>query len=199
MKVVNLVVEDRLSEAVLKRIMNDFKLYPGTSFGLQGNGYIKKRIHAFQQAARYTPYIVLTDLDDNPCPPQLIHSWLGAAIVEPKFLFRIAVREIETWLLADKPNITSYLGVSEHCIPNDVERQISNPKEFLIDLAKRSRKKDIKEDIAPSNRSSAKYGKNYNGALIKFVSQIWNYNTAKHHSPSLDSALGAISRFAANS
>jgi len=35
----------------------------------------------------------------------------------PNFLFRVAVREVEAWLLAHREGIARFLGISEHLVP----------------------------------------------------------------------------------
>jgi len=195
MKHVNLVVEDLLSEAVLRRLLRDLNVSIATCYGLQGNNYIRQRLRAFYKASQYMPYVILTDLDNNPCPPQLISNWGQGLNPSGAFIFRVAVKEVESWLLADRTNFAAYLGISPARIPNDVEG-ITNTKEFLINLAKGARKKQMREDIAPLAGSFGKRGKDYNGALIRFVRQHWDYNTALTCSQSLNGTVKAISQFA---
>jgi len=195
MKTINLVVEDVLSAAVLRKILSDCNLSAGTCYGLKGNSYIKKKIHAFYNASKHVPYIVLTDLDNTPCPPTLINEWFKNISIPKSFIFRVAVKEVESWILADRCNFAKYIGISDTAIPHSVEN-IPNPKEFLINLARKSPKRDIREDIVPLTGSSAKRGRNYNGSLIKFVNSSWNYQAATKYSKSLNGAINAIKRFA---
>jgi hypothetical protein len=66
-----------------------------------GYGYLKKNIRAFNHAARGMPFLVLTDLNSTECPPTLIKKWLPYP-KHPNLLFRVAVREVEAWLLAHR-------------------------------------------------------------------------------------------------
>jgi len=99
---IHLVVEDDLSDAVLRKILressNNFTV--GSSFGKCGYGYIKQKIHAFNNAAKGTPFLVLSDLEAE-CAPIQIKEWLPVPR-HHNLLFRITVREIESWLLADR-------------------------------------------------------------------------------------------------
>jgi hypothetical protein len=55
--------------------------------------------------------VVVADLDrDHDCAPRLVGEWLG----EPSALmcFRVAVRAVEAWLLADDEAIAGFLGVA---------------------------------------------------------------------------------------
>jgi hypothetical protein len=75
---INIVVEDRLSEAVVKAVLsqsekkfNVVKRFPDLKriHSSSGFGYIKIKISGFNKAARGIPFLVLTDLDDYECPP----------------------------------------------------------------------------------------------------------------------------------
>lgn len=194
MKPVNLVVEDILSEAVLRRILTDLKVPVATCYGLQGNNYIRQRIRAFNAAAQYAPYIILTDLDNNPCPPQLVSNWMQGITPSVDFIFRVAVKEVESWILADRVNFAGYLGVSLVRIPLSTETLV-NPKEFIVELATHARKREIREAIAPQAGSFGKRGKDYNGALIRFVQRSWDYSAASQRSKSLSGILRITSQF----
>lgn len=192
----NLVVEDYLSEAVVLKILcaSGRPFAVGTRYlGRQGAGYIKKRICGFNRAAKATPFLVLTDLDDETCAPQLLQSWLS----EPpnrNLIFRIAVREVEAWLLAHRDGIATFLGIQRDLIPSNVE-SLKNPKEVLIDLARKSRRGDIRKDIVPSDGSNRVQGPDYNGRLIRFVEESWSPVQAMKNSQSLSSAARALASF----
>lgn len=193
---VNLVVEDFLSEAVVLKILRESgrPFAVGTRYlGRQGAGYIKKRIRGFNRAANATPFLVLTDLDDEMCAPQLLQNWLS----EPpsrNLIFRIAVREVEAWLIAHRDGIATFLEIQRELIPSNVE-EIENPKEALIGLARRSRRGDIRKDIVPPDGSNRVQGPDYNGRLIRFVEESWNPERAMKNSRSLLRAISALKSF----
>lgn len=189
---IDLAVEDDLSEAILRQLLksNGDKFEVRACHKRGGFGYFKKRIHGFNAAAKIFPFFVLTDLDKEECPPVLIKEW-GLEKRNPNLIFRIAVREVEAWLLADKTNFASYIGVSKDLFVNNVEK-ISDPKQALINLARRSHKRKIKDSLVPEENSTAKIGKNYNPCLIDFVNNKWDYSGAAKKSPSLMKALEAI-------
>jgi len=192
---INLVVEDPLSEAILRTILRQSG-HPysiGTCFGQGGFGYIKKRIRGFNKAAKGTPFFVLTDLDKNECPAVLLKEWLSEP-QHPNLLFRIAVREVESWLLAHRDGLSGFLGVRVASIPEDVDA-IDDPKQFLINLARKSRYRPLREDIVPSPRSTASVGPDYNGRLISFVQNHWKASVAMRYSSSLKRAVHAVRNF----
>ena len=190
-----IAVEDYLSEAVLKVMFKQStRAYEVSNcLGRQGSGYLKKKIKGFNQAAKGMPFFVLTDLDQTDCPPLLIDKWLSIPKHE-NLLFRIAVREIESWLLAHRTAIASFFGVRKNLLPSDPDN-LGDPKGFLIRLATKSRKSELKKAIVPANGSTAKIGPDYNGTLISFVRDSWQVKEASKFSPSLRKAFNAIEKF----
>jgi hypothetical protein len=190
---INIVIEDDLSEAVVRRILNDFSIFAiGYSYGKGGFGYIKQKLQAFNNAARGTPFIILVDLEAE-CPPKQIREWLTMPI-HPNLVFRVAVNEVESWLLADRRGFASFLGINQETIPKNTD-EIDYPKRYLIDLVRRSRKRGLREAIIPSPNSTARVGPDYNGQLSFFVLNIWNIREAMLHSDSLQRAVNAINNF----
>jgi len=192
---INLIVEDTLSEALLVQVLVQSKsnLKVATTLGLEGFGYIKRTINGFNKTAGGMPYLVLTDLDEYSCPKALLNSWLSAPL-HRNMLFRVAVREVESWVLADRTNIASYLSVAKQKIPQRPD-ELEDPKQFLINLARKSRKRTIREGIAPLPFSTAKIGRDYNGLLTAFVATNWKLANAKDNSVSLSRAVKRISEF----
>lgn len=192
---INLVYEDALSEAVLRKLIaSSGKNYQiGISYNGYGWGGIKNKIKGFNNAAIGMPYLVLTDLDQYECPPVLIRDWFDSNI-HNNLLFRVAVKEVESWLLACRDSFADYLGVSNLKIPVDVDA-IQDTKQFLINLARRSRKRRIKLDVVPQEGSTAKVGPAYNDRLIYYVENIWDVNVACQNSLSLRKAFTAINNF----
>src|SRR5215216_3086937 len=97
---VHLAVEDDLSESVLRRLLRDSNrdYSVGTVFARGGFGYLRSRVRNFNAAAvAGTPIILLTDLDNSLCPTELIQDWLEAQ-PHANLIFRVAVREVESWL-----------------------------------------------------------------------------------------------------
>ncbi|PSB18801.1 hypothetical protein C7B65_13570 [Phormidesmis priestleyi ULC007] len=192
---INLAVEDDLSEAVLKEILKQSKrpFSVGTCLKRQGYGYLKKNLPGINKAAKGLPYLVLTDLDKAECPLALISEWLSQP-KHPNLIFRVAVTEVEAWLLAHREAYAKFLGISVSLIPDNVDA-VPDPKQLLIDLTRRSRKRTLRDAIVPAPKSSAKIGRDYNGQLIQFVQQNWKVELAKTHSPSLERAVNAIVNF----
>jgi hypothetical protein len=192
---INLVFEDVLSGAVMDKILaaSRQRYLVGVRYNGGGFGWIKKRIGGFNNAAKGMPYFVLTDLDTSQCAPALIRQWLHAP-KNPNLLLRVAVREVEAWLLGCRESFATFLSIPENRISVDVD-EISNPKEFVVNLARRSKKREIRAAIVPEDGSTAKIGPDYNGRLMHFVERSWDPAVAKVHSPSLRRTIDALDGF----
>lgn len=192
---INLAVEDDLSEIVMRTVLGhvDREYEVATVYGRGGFGYLKKTCPGWNAGAPYMPYLLLTDLDSYPCPPALLNDWLKVPM-NPNFVFRIAVKEVEAWLLADRGNMAKFLSVSDAIVPGNCDL-IANPKRALVQLARRSRSRAIREGIPPRNGSTASQGGGYNSLLIPFVRDVWNIETARAASPSLNGAVQKLIAF----
>ncbi len=62
--------------------------------------------------------------------------------------FLLWVRHVEAWLLADRERISAFLGVGTVKVPRDPET-LEDPTRTLVDLARQSRRRDIREDMVP--------------------------------------------------
>jgi len=192
---INLVFEDALSEAVLKEMLKQSQrpFSVGNCLNQRGYGKIKKIISGLNYAAKGMPYLVLTDLDKAECPLVIISEWLTQP-KHPNLLFRIAVKEVEAWLLAHREAFAEFLGISVSLIPANVD-EIPDPKQLLIYLAKKSKKRNLRDAIVPDRNSTAKIGKDYNGQLIQFVQNNWQVEAAQVNSRSLQRAMNALINF----
>jgi hypothetical protein len=192
---VNIAVEDELSEVALRRILQDIKSYAlGTAYRRGGFGYLRKTIYGWNQAARGTPFVVLTDLDKYLCPAELIADWLPVP-KHPNLMFRVAVREVESWLLADRGSLSRFFAVPISAMPLNSD-DLPDAKAALVDLGRKSKSKLIRDSIVPRRGSTAKQGPGYNGCLGEFVREHWDINAASANSPSLARTIKRISSFA---
>jgi hypothetical protein len=193
----NIVFEDSLSEAVIERLLKLSPLNVSIVRRINGHGcgYIRTKIPSFFSAAVHQqPFLVLMDSDQEDCALRLLDSLVPNDKRNKKCLFRIAIREVESWLLADYHGISRFFGISETRINRSPET-LADPKDHLIQLARKSRKKDIANTIAPGIGTSAVIGPEYNQTLLPFVRNIWNINAAAKRSESLRRAIEAIIAF----
>jgi hypothetical protein len=191
--IIHLVVEDvltaRMAEKLIARSNRGFQV--GRTDIRRGFGNIKNSIVNFNQAAQRTPYLIITDLDSHPCPVQMRREWFIRS-QHPNLIFRIAVREAEAWLLADRQRFANFLYVSKDVVTRDPET-LPDPKSTLMQIVKRSKKRNVREDILPEG--DAKIGPNYNVRLSDFVVNHWDIATARQNAPSLERAMCALETF----
>ncbi|MFQ5587739.1 MAG: hypothetical protein ACE5F7_02775 [Nitrospiria bacterium] len=193
---ITLAVEDSLSEAVAKKILlqSQKEYHVVQCLGKNGFGYLKSKINAFNQAAKGMPFFVLTDQDSTKdCPPSKISKWLNQPR-DPNLIFRVAIMEIESWVMAHRTAISGFLSVPLNHLPQETD-SIQDPKQALLSLVKKSRSHRLKTDLLPQPGSTAKVGPYYNNRLIQFVRNEWNAYQASENSESLKKALVCLHKF----
>jgi hypothetical protein len=180
-----LAVEDELSESVGSRLLHEafgeHRLF--TPLRRNGNGYLRSRLGKFCEMAVQNIVVLITDLDRASCAATLKQDWLNAREQPKGLLFRVAVREVEAWLMADRSAFSRFLGVKESIVPEDVEG-LSDPKEKILHLAKQA-KPEVKEDLLPRRGVMARQGTGYNMKLGEFVSNHWCPQRASINADSL--------------
>jgi hypothetical protein len=188
MPYIHLATEDILTEVVGLKLIANF--LPGfevdLKLGKKGNSLLKAKIAIYCNMAQRTPFLLITDLDDTECPPLLISSWLGCVRPPENFMFRVAVREVEAWLMADEVAIKPLLGQRAKLPPNpDV---VPDPKEFLLNLARKA-PRDVRRDLLPEGGSIASQGIGYNQRLCNYVNNSWSPARARERSESLSRVI----------
>ena len=145
----------------------------------------------FCEMAHRGPVLVITDLDTNTCPSALRKIWLQRLPHPPGLLLRVAVREIEAWLLADHDAVVALLGKqAERRLPDDPDK-IPEPKDLLLELARRA-PLDVRLDLRAEAGAIARQGLGYNHRLRDLVSSLWRPDRAAERSPSLRRAIARI-------
>lgn len=191
---INTVCEDFLSEVVVEKIIGSF----GDRFKIcnryitDGNSRMKRNLRGYSQASAYTPFCIVTDLDNETCAPALITSWANKIQLNDNLIFRVAVREIETWVMADRNAFSKFSGIPLRRIPLDLET-VTDPKATLFSLVENYGKKTIRQDLLPAD-ATATVGPGYNLVLSEFVYKSWDPNRAQLNSNSLYRMIRHLSR-----
>jgi len=194
---ISCAVEGVVDETVLKRLAIETGIKIGTVYGKNGKSYLEKRIEGFNNAAKHSPWIVLIDLDrDAECAPPLREKWLPSPAIH--MYFRIAVRAVGAWLLADIEKIADFLCVPQSSIPSHPE-ELEDPKSQLIDIAARSRKQIIRQEMVPRPNSGVKVGPGYTSLLIEYIQERWRPSIAARRAPSLNSCIKRLRMIPYNS
>ncbi|MDM8556682.1 hypothetical protein QUF75_18305 [Desulfococcaceae bacterium HSG7] len=160
-----------------------------------GYGAIKSKCKAFLNMARAGSHtFILTDLDTAECACALIRDWFAISQSDTvdlpsQCIFRVAVREIESWILADHVAWAEYIGIPAANFSMNPD-QLDAPKKHLLNVIRRKGTKKIHREMLP--QGSAHIGPRYNEVLCDFVDKSWVPERAAEKSPSLDRALKAL-------
>jgi len=185
-------VEGLVDEAVARKLTTRAGGQPGTIYGKKGKGHLRQKIHAYNKAARHARWIVLVDLDhDEDCAPPLRAAWIPKPAAH--LCFRIAVREIEAWLMADAAALSEYLSVAPSRIPV-LPEALEHPKAEMVKLARRSRRRAIREDMVPREGSGRPIGPAYTSRLVEYAESFWHPEIAARRAESLSRAIACLKR-----
>lgn len=204
-----IVGEDDACRAVIRRVVafcanvknTPIKVRP-QEFPIRG-GEIKSKIKNFNKLSITTPVILLTDLDNNICPPTFITALMDGDNKNENFVLSTAVDEVEAWLLADREGIARYFSIGIEKIPQTskitmqgrVEKtEISCPCKtslyFVNQILPHSRNKTLIKQLTP--RKGAVKGPEYNIGMIPFIQNHWNIEAAMKNSDSLKGMIYRI-------
>jgi len=187
---VSAAVEGLVDEAVVRRIIQEVGGYTGPVYGKNGKASLSHKIKGYNQAAMYRPWLVIVDLNHEvDCAPLLRATWLPDPAAY--MCFRVAVRTVEAWLLADYERLSEFMNVDAGRIPKDPEK-LADPKKTLVELARHSRSSVMREDMVPRSGSGRLVGPAYTSRLIEFVTNVeegWRPPVAAECSRSLNHCL----------
>jgi hypothetical protein len=185
-------VEGPTDRALLVRLLKHVGHEPGAIYIANGKAPLVEKLRGYNAAARYGPWAVLVDLDrDHDCAPAARRNWLP--VVAANMSLRIPVRAAEAWLLADRARAAVLLGVPTSRIPADPDG-LDDPKQTLVDLARTSRRRVIRDDLVPTPGSGRRVGAGYVSRIVEFVidEECWRPEVAAGQSDSLRRALEAL-------
>ena len=190
---VTIAVEGPTDTPVARRLLTHLGLETGPIHETSGKVGLDKRLLGFNRAAANAPWLVLRDLDhDAPCPSELVKLLLPSPAIQ--MCFRIAVNEMEAWLLADREQLAKYLSITLKSVPLDPE-QVENPKQTLVNLARRSKRRSMREDIVPVEGTTAKVGPGYLARITEFATYHWRPEIAAETCRSLKRCLSSLGRW----
>jgi hypothetical protein len=176
-------------------LARDLGVNLGLIYGRRGKHYLDSKIVGYNRAARFSPWLVLRDMDhDVICPVSLRVRLLAAP--EPHMCFRIAVRSVETWLLADSRTLAAFFRISASLVPRDPEF-LDDPKGVLVNLARRSTRSAIHEEVVPRRGSSRSEGPAYVARMTEFVNQRWQPELASRDAERLYRIIQCLKRLLA--
>lgn len=190
-----IVVEGELDKAVALRLAQKARFEPRV-FVKNGRTKIEAKLNGYVSAASNANFFVLVDLDDDKCPQSYLQR-VGVANLGNRFILRIAVRALESWILADSTRIAATLSVTPGKIPLDPD-ELENPKRRLIEIVRHySRSRQTQADLLPVAQSLMRVGPGYTLKLSEFIRNTWDIEEASKRSPSLRSCLNALHKLRA--
>jgi len=190
--IISAAVEGIVDEAVVKKLIMLTGGCPGPVYRQNGKSSLRQKIGGYNNAAHHAPWIVLVDLDREPeCAPMLCQSWIPRPA--PHLCFRVAVREVEAWLIADSQTLASFLRVPLSQIPSHPET-LDHPKRTIVNLVRQSRRQVIRKDMVPREGSGRPIGPAYTSRLIEYIEKRWRPDVAAQQSESLRGAIACLKR-----
>lgn len=187
-------VEGAADEPVARKLLQEAGLETSVVFTTRGKDSLDRSLKKYNEAAATSPWLVLRDLDqDAPCAGDFVRKILPRP--SRGMRFRLAVRAIEAWLIADRAQMSKYLAVPLAKLPEQPE-QLFDPKLELVNLARKSRRREIIQDMVPEQGLSSKVGPAYVSRLIEFAQDYWRPTEAAGRSRSLEKCRKAVSTLA---
>jgi hypothetical protein len=186
---VSIATEGYIDAAVARKVLRECGLKLDAELGKKGKGFIDANVAKFNRAASRTDqWVVLRDLDhDAPCGGALARRLLKEPA--PEMRFRIVVREIESWILADIESLTKVFSLPT--LPDIQGANIEqSPKLRLLKLFARSKSSTVKREMVRGMEDTGlEAGPLYNPNLVSYVKDHWRIKVAAANSVSLRRAI----------
>ncbi len=191
-------VEGDTDQPFAQRVATAAGLSVDRTIVLHGHGNLDDRVAHWCRPSNQRPMFVLRDLDPGlgtDCAPALIRHLVGDGPRSTTTLVRIAERELEAWLLADREGVAAYFHVPRGAVPASPDGE-SDPKRTLVNLCRRSSSSRIRRGMVPDPAGQRKVGPEFTGLLLGFATTAWDIERARPASPSLNRAILSLERLA---
>ncbi|MGL5139044.1 MAG: hypothetical protein ACRC7G_14905, partial [Beijerinckiaceae bacterium] len=142
-----------------------------------GKSEIDRLLPKYAKAATHgVPRLVIRDLDrDASCPGELV-----ARLVPDKpneLCLRIAVREIESWLIADVEAFANLIPIRKSELPLNTD-DIADPKRLILDAVRRRGGKSLQRQLLSRSGEQAFEGPEYASFMQRFATDCWDASKA---------------------
>lgn len=195
MKQILVVGEDDLScalgQQLLEQVLPSWTL-SGKPINTRGITKLIPRLPGLIEQSRYVRPVLCVADTDNACPVKWLNKRLPNGAPDGFFL-RLAVPESESWVLADRQGTSEFFKIAMAQVHPDPE-QLADPKREMLRLAKKSKIRQISEEMVSSTDVS-KQGSGYNAHLSALVHKVWRAKRASERSPSLNRAIQRLAEF----
>ena len=191
---VYLAVEGRSDIPVAERLVRLVGLRPQKTVVAEGKHKLDLRILALNRSGTHLNWLILRDLDhDAPCASRLIRRLLKEGARSPRIAVRVAVRAMESWMLADSEGFAREFAVPRREVPRDPDNLV-DPKQSLVNCCRRSRKSEIRATMVPQVSSGRQVGTEYTQRISTFATRLWSPERASERSPSLQRTIKTLRR-----
>jgi len=186
---VSVVVEGDTDLPVVRKLLKDAKLEIAVEIDAGGKGYIDQQFPGYNRSAKGSPWLILRDLNsDAICAAEFLK---GQPSPSKWMCFRIAVRELESWLMADRNGFADFFDVPIGLLPEEPDNE-NDPTQTLVNVTRRSRSASIRRRMIPKNGMHTSVGMLYEATIIEFAEQHWSLVRASSRSDSLRRARKAL-------
>ena len=187
------VVEGDTDLPYVRKVAADAGLELTVEVDAGGKAAIDRDLEKYQSAGRAMPWVVFRDLDaDAPCAGEFVRE---AGVGGSRwFRLRLAVRELESWILADAPGLSTFLRVAPKWLPERPDEE-ADPTRSLLAVAARAPAAMRRRLIAAPGGATA-VGPLYEATLIEFGERFWDVGRASQRSPSLRRARASLRELA---
>jgi len=200
-----IVGEDAVTYTIIKKILthcsNNFEII--SELPARG-GQVKSQIKQYNKLSETYPVILLIDLDNNDCAPQLLNKLIS--VKNKNFIFNIAIDEAEAWLMADREGFADYFKINLKEIPvaclkkqgggkalTEMNFSVKSSWFLTHELIKKSRSSEFIQQLTP--KPNASKGPEYNPCILPFIENKWNIDNACKNSDSLNRMITRIKNF----
>ncbi|MDR1133676.1 MAG: DUF4276 family protein [Synergistaceae bacterium] len=195
MKSLYLAVEDELSEHAGRKIVEYLGGNVVRCFNAGCKSQLQANFQKYRQLAEREAVLLIVDLDrpshNMPCASVLINEWSSGRALPSKMFVRIAVREIESWLIADHEAMKIFIGTGRK-FPDEPDK-LDDPKRSLLNLL---RQKHLRDDVVRlSKDGNVAQGIAYNNVLGRWVDEYWSPGRAGDKSESLRRAINKLGQY----
>ena len=100
--------------------------------------------------------------------------------------------------MADSERLAAFIGVARSRVPTNPEG-LELPKQAMVNLARRSRRRDIRLDMVPHHEGGRTEGPAYASRMIEYATVHWRPEVAAARADSLRRAIDCLRRLSAGS
>ena len=193
MTVVLYAVEGSTDAPVAEKLISLVGCEPRVVSASGGSSVIDAKLGRWCQPSNGRPMLIVRDWDQADradCPAELVGK-----LTNPdrpiNIALRIAVRSIESWLMADRDAATDFFRTPS--IPENPD-SLDKPKLALVSACRKSKLKTIRLGMTPTGSGGGTVGTDYVRLLTDFARDHWDPQRAATKSPSLDRTLARLSQ-----